>query len=95
MAMNILTTKATKLHYSIPPRKFLHLQVGCFYLRWGCSNSARTQLQENILGKNYYIDVDIAHLISFDEELAHRLVNEPADVLPLVGLPSIIIEEEG
>ncbi|KAF8473854.1 MCM2/3/5 family-domain-containing protein [Kalaharituber pfeilii] len=43
----------------------------------------RDQLKENILTKLYYLDVDIAHLISFNEELAHRLQNEPADIVPL------------
>ncbi|RPB26989.1 MCM-domain-containing protein [Terfezia boudieri ATCC MYA-4762] len=43
----------------------------------------RDQLKENILTKLYYLDVDIAHLISYNEELAHRLANEPADIIPL------------
>jgi DNA replication licensing factor MCM5 len=30
------------------------------------------------------LDVDIAHLISFNEELAHRLSNEPTEILPIV-----------
>lgn len=44
----------------------------------------RDQLKENVLTKLYYLDVDIAHLISFNEELAHRLTTEPADIIPLV-----------
>ena len=44
----------------------------------------RDALRTNILIKQYRLDVDIAHLISFNEELAHRLANEPADILPLV-----------
>ena len=35
--------------------------------------------------KQYYCDVDIAHLISYNEELAHKLTTEPADIIPLVG----------
>lgn len=35
--------------------------------------------------KQYYCDIDIAHLISYNEELAHKLTTEPADIIPLVG----------
>jgi DNA replication licensing factor MCM5 len=44
----------------------------------------RDQIRENALLKQYYCDVDIAHLISFNEELAHRLVTEPSEIIPLV-----------
>lgn len=37
-----------------------------------------------MLVKQYYLDVDIAHLISFDEEVAHKLNTEPAEIIPLV-----------
>jgi uncharacterized GH25 family protein len=47
----------------------------------------RDQIRENVLLKQYYCDVDIAHLISFNEELAHKLVNEPAEIIPLVRFP--------
>ncbi|KAI9818235.1 MAG: minichromosome maintenance protein 5 [Thelocarpon impressellum] len=43
----------------------------------------RDQIRENVLIKQYYCDVDIAHLISFNEELAHRLTTEPAEIIPL------------
>ncbi|KAF2230890.1 MCM-domain-containing protein [Viridothelium virens] len=43
----------------------------------------RDQIRENVLVKQYYCDVDIAHLISYNEELAHRLNNEPAEIIPL------------
>ncbi|KAK7206851.1 DNA replication licensing factor mcm5 [Myxozyma melibiosi] len=43
----------------------------------------RDQLRENILIKKFCLSVDMSHLISYNEELAHRLVNEPADMLPL------------
>lgn len=35
--------------------------------------------------KQYYCDIDIAHLISYNEELAHKLTTEPADIIPLVS----------
>lgn len=44
----------------------------------------RDQLRQNALVKQYYCDIDIAHLISYDEELAHKLTTEPADIIPLV-----------
>jgi len=45
----------------------------------------RDQVRENVLLKQYYCDVDVGHLISFNEELAHRLVTEPAEIIPLVS----------
>ena len=42
------------------------------------------QIRQNVLVKQYYCDVDIAHLISYNEELAHRLTTEPAENIPLV-----------
>jgi DNA replication licensing factor MCM5 len=56
---------------------------------WGWSGADRAhsdQLKENALLKKYYCDVDINDLINFNEELAHRLVTEPAEVIPLVRL---------
>ncbi len=49
----------------------------------------RDQIRENVLSKQYYCDVDIAHLIAFNEHLAHRLTNEPADIIPLVRTVSV------
>ncbi len=46
----------------------------------------RDQLKENALLKKYYCDVDIGDLIKYNEELAHRLVTEPAEIIPLVRL---------
>ncbi|RKF82029.1 DNA replication licensing factor mcm5 [Golovinomyces cichoracearum] len=43
----------------------------------------RDQIRENVLVKQYYCDVDVGHLISFHEELAHRLTTEPAEIIPL------------
>lgn len=43
----------------------------------------RDQIRENVLVKQYYCDIDIAHLISYNEELAHRLTSEPAEIIPL------------
>ncbi|KAJ5765155.1 hypothetical protein N7520_004714 [Penicillium odoratum] len=46
----------------------------------------RDQLRQNVLVKQYYCDIDIAHLISFNEELAHKLTTEPAEIIPLFEL---------
>ena len=56
---------------------------------WGfrqpaANNPTRDQIRENVLVKQYYCDVDIAHLISYNEELAHKLTTQPADIIPLV-----------
>ena len=47
-------------------------------------SSYRDQIRQNVLVKQYYCDVDIAHLISYDEELAHKLTTEPTEIIPLV-----------
>ena len=44
----------------------------------------RDQIRENALLKKYYCDVNIGDLIKFNEEIAHRLVTEPAELIPLV-----------
>jgi DNA replication licensing factor MCM5 len=44
-------------------------------------------VRENVLIKQYYCDVDVAHLISYNEELAHKLQTQPADIIPLVISP--------
>jgi len=53
-------------------------------LRGDLTLLCRDQIRENVLVKQYYCDVDVAHLISYNEELAHRLQTQPADVIPLV-----------
>ena len=51
----------------------------------------RDQLRQNVLVKRYFCDVDIAHLIAYNEELAHRLTTDPLDTIPLVSCSSLII----
>ncbi|TLS26515.1 hypothetical protein PpBr36_05530 [Pyricularia pennisetigena] len=43
----------------------------------------RDQLRENALLEAYYCDVNIGDLIKFNEELAHRIVTEPTEIIPL------------
>ncbi|KAI7817071.1 hypothetical protein BC939DRAFT_390527, partial [Gamsiella multidivaricata] len=43
----------------------------------------RDQLRQNTMLKRYLLDVDMGHLISFSQELAHNLTQRPADLLPL------------
>ncbi|KAF2970387.1 hypothetical protein GQX73_g3225 [Xylaria multiplex] len=43
----------------------------------------RDQLRENALLKRFYCDVNITDLIKYNEELAHRLVTEPAEIITL------------
>jgi hypothetical protein len=49
--------------------------------------SNRDQIKDNALLKKYYCDVDIGDLIKYNDELAHRMVSEPAEIIPLVSLP--------
>lgn len=61
-------------------------QLEAFILDFRLDNAFiyRDQLRENALLKKYYCDVNIGDLIKFNEELAHRLTNEPAEIIPLV-----------
>ena len=52
------------------------------------NGSGRDQIRQNALVKQYFCDVDIAHLISYDEELADKLVQEPSEIIPLVRCSS-------
>ena len=46
----------------------------------------RDQLRSNLLAKQNVLEVDLGHLIAYNEELANRVGETPADVLPLVSL---------
>lgn len=48
-------------------------------------------MRENALLKKYFCDVNIGDLIKFNEELAHRLVTEPAEIIPLVSIRKPIL----
>ena len=45
----------------------------------------RDQLRQNVLLKQYFLEIDIAHLIAYNEELASRLSNNPTEIIPIVG----------
>ena len=47
--------------------------------------SYRDQIRQNVLVKRYFCDVDTAHLIAYDEDLANKLNTEPAEIIPLVS----------
>lgn len=47
--------------------------------------SRSDQIRENVLSKQYYCDIDIAHIIAFDEDLADKLNNQPAEIIPIVS----------
>ncbi|OAQ85612.1 DNA replication licensing factor mcm5 [Purpureocillium lilacinum] len=63
----------------------LRTQLETFILDFRLDNNFvyRDQLRENALLKKYYCDVDINDLINFNEELAHKLASEPAEIIPL------------
>ncbi|KPM36361.1 DNA replication licensing factor mcm5 [Neonectria ditissima] len=63
----------------------LRTQLETFILDFRLDNNFiyRDQLRENALLKKYFCDVNINDLISFNEELAHRLASEPAEIIPL------------
>ncbi|KAF5964230.1 minichromosome maintenance protein 5 (cell division control protein 46) [Fusarium bulbicola] len=66
-------------------RMQLQTQLETFILDFRLDNNFvyRDQLRENALLKRYFCDVNINDLISFNEELAHQLTSEPAEIIPL------------
>ncbi|KAK2814024.1 minichromosome maintenance protein 5 [Emmonsiellopsis sp. PD_5] len=67
------------------PRTRIQAQLREFVLAFQLDNAFiyRDQIRQNALVKKYYCDIDIAHLIAYNEELAHRLTTEPSDTIPL------------
>ncbi|ORX49392.1 MCM-domain-containing protein [Hesseltinella vesiculosa] len=51
--------------------------------RLGNSFVYRDQLHEHVMLKQYYLEVDMRHLINFNQDLANKLTTSPADHLPL------------
>ena len=43
----------------------------------------RDQLSDNLLLKQHFIELDMSHLISYNTDLANRLIAQPAEMLPL------------
>ncbi|POW17484.1 hypothetical protein PSHT_06393 [Puccinia striiformis] len=43
----------------------------------------RDRLRTNLLAKVYAIEIELQHLIVYDEELAHSISNSPGEILPL------------
>ncbi|KAG6131711.1 hypothetical protein E4U22_002410 [Claviceps purpurea] len=66
-------------------RRQLQQQLETFILDFRLDNNFvyRDQLRENALLKKYYCDVNINDLINFNEELAHKMASEPAEIIPL------------
>lgn len=75
-----------EIHADAP--KELEKQFKNFIQEFILNNSYiyRDQLRDNVLVKQYYLNVNVGHLISFNEELAHKLTTEPAEMLPLFEL---------
>ncbi|KAK2794580.1 minichromosome maintenance protein 5 [Onygenales sp. PD_12] len=67
------------------PRTRIQAQLREFVLAFQLDNAFiyRDQIRQNALVKKYFCDIDIAHLIAYNEELAHRLTTEPSDTIPL------------
>ena len=58
-----------------------------FILEFRFSNNSnyiyREQLRNNLLLKQFFLQVNIDHIISFDDDLYRHLVEEPTDIIPL------------
>ncbi|KAF4120462.1 DNA replication licensing factor MCM5 [Geosmithia morbida] len=78
-------TFASNFDDSSDTRIQLQAQLEAFVLGFRIDNHYiyRDQLKENALLKKYFCDVNIGDLISYNEELAHKLASEPAEMIPL------------
>jgi len=52
-----------------------------------CLSCISDNLRGNILLKQHLLEVDLRHVVLFNDELAHAIQDRPADVLPLVRGP--------
>ncbi|KAJ3022004.1 minichromosome maintenance protein 5 [Thoreauomyces humboldtii] len=43
----------------------------------------RDQLRQNLIIKQYFLEVDMAHLMSYDEDLTNQIKEKPGEYLPL------------
>ncbi|KAH9823865.1 MCM2/3/5 family-domain-containing protein [Melampsora americana] len=66
-----------------PFRIIQNLQRFIQNFRIGDSFLYRDRLRTNLLAKVYALEVEMQHLIVYDEELSHSLTNSPGDILPL------------
>ncbi|KAF2672990.1 DNA replication licensing factor mcm5 [Microthyrium microscopicum] len=66
-------------------RSKVQTQLINFILEYRVDNQFiyRDQIRENVLAKKYACDVNVSHIISYNEELAHRLASEPAEIIPI------------
>lgn len=80
-----LSVLPTHQDASTEPRSELQSKLKDFVLAFQLDGSYiyRDQIRENLLVKQYFCDIDLAHLISYNEELAHNLTNDPAYIIPL------------
>lgn len=46
----------------------------------------RDRLRANLLAKQYVLEIDLDHLIAFNEELSNRIRETPGEIIPLVRL---------
>ena len=51
----------------------------------------RDRLRSNLLAKQYVLEVDLDHLIAYNEELANRIRETPAEVMPLVRTRCVLL----
>ena len=74
-----------RLDQDIEPRTEYQAKLKEFILAFQIDGSYiyRDQIRENVLVKRYFCDVDVAHLVSYNEELAHKLTTEPTNIIPL------------
>lgn len=49
--------------------------------KWRC----RDRLRANLLAKTYCLEVDLDHLIAYNEPLYNRLRETPGEIMPLVS----------
>ncbi|KAI9601737.1 hypothetical protein KEM48_000840 [Puccinia striiformis f. sp. tritici PST-130] len=78
------SSHGTGLIGGVPPyKKIQNLRKFILDFRLGESFIYRDRLRTNLLAKVYAIEIELQHLIVYDEELAHSISNSPGEILPL------------
>ena len=83
---------ATWVPIAISYRRRIHIPVCIFTSLVSWINSLmfdRDKLRANLLLKQYYLEVDLQHVVLYNEEMAHAIQERPGEIMPSVCWPSI------
>ncbi|MBW0510406.1 hypothetical protein O181_050121 [Austropuccinia psidii MF-1] len=81
------------LNANAPYKVIQNLRKFIQHFRLGESFTYRDRLRLNLLAKVYALEIEMQHLIAYDEELAHSITNSPGEILPLFEIAARKVAE--